>query len=146
MKISKSDLALLIETYLHEQEEESSKKSDGDDQEGIDWEEATFQLEIDGDKKDISFFEDEANQKVNYKVDGESLGNRTTANFATIGSLATLSDKIEVQKAGEALAKLDKNLKNKPLDRIQQLVQQKMKTEKFPLSLKDIRSAVQPRE
>ncbi len=172
MKISKRKLKILIESYLYEQEEddtaveeepaeddeatdepvedeEEMDTADGEEAEeepGIKWEDAGFQIEVDGTKKDISFYEDEQTGKVNYEVDGEDLRGRTTANFATIGSLASLSDEPEVQKAGEVLAKLDANLRNKGLASIKRTVRQKMKTERSPLSIKDIRKAVQARE
>ena len=174
MKISKSKLKKLIESYLYEQEEEEddtaiedepaedSEVEDeptGDEEEagtpeeeeteedsGVEWKDAGFQIDIDGTEKDISFFEDEQTGKVNYKVDGNELRGRTTANFATIGNLATLSDDPMVQKAGEVLSKLQVDLKNKDLSSIKRIVRQKMKTERSPVSIKDIRSAITPRE
>ena len=118
MKISRAKLKKLIESYLYEQEEEEmdgeeespegsdsetedepadtedEMDADGEEDEedtGVKWDEAGFQIEVDGTEKDISFYEDEQTGKVNYKVDGDKLSRRTTANFATIGNLATLS-------------------------------------------------------
>jgi hypothetical protein len=161
MKISKAKLKKLIESYLYEQEEddtavedEPAEEAEAEDEPaeeaeeapGVKWKDASFQIEVDGTKKDIAFYEDEQTGKINYTVDGEDLRNRTTANFATIGGLATLSDELDVQKAGEALAKLDANLKDKRIPSIKRIVRQKMKTERSPLSIKDIRKAIQARE
>jgi len=161
VKISKAKLKKLIESYLYEQEEddtaaedepaETKDEIDTDSEEpkediGVKWKEAGFQIEVDGTKKDISFYEDEQTGKINYLVDGEEIRDKTTTNFVTIGSLASLSDEPEVQKAGEVLAKLDVNLRNKDLTSIKKTVRQKMKTERSPLSIKDIRKAVQVRE
>jgi hypothetical protein len=172
MKISKAKLKKLIESYLYEQEEDDTAVEDepaedaaaedepaGDEEEmdtsdgeeteedsEIKWEDAGFQIEVDGTEKDISFYEDEQTGKVNYKVDGDELGGRTTANFATIGNLATLSDDPMVQKAGEMLSKIETGMKDKDLSSIKRIVKQKMKTERSPLSIKDIRKAIQARE
>ena len=173
MKISRAKLKKLIESYLYEQEEEEmdgeeespegsdsetedepadtedEMDADGEEDEedtGVKWDEAGFQIEVDGTEKDISFYEDEQTGKVNYKVDGDKLSRRTTANFATIGNLATLSDNPMVQKAGEVLSKLETGLKDKDLSSIKRIVRQKMKTERSPLSINDIRKAVQARE
>ena len=172
MKISKAKLKKLIESYLYEQEEDDTAVEDepaedaaaedetvGDEEEvdtsdseeaeedsEIKWEDAGFKIDIDGGKKDISFYEDEETGNVNYKVDNETLSNRTTANFATIGALASLSDDPDVQKAGEAMAQVDSNLKGKSLNSIRKLIKQRMETERSPLSIKDIRKAITPRE
>jgi len=172
VKISKSKLKKLIESYLYEQEEDNTAAEDepaedteskdepvGDEEETdtsdgeeaeedskIKWEDAGFQIDIDGGKKDITFYKDEENGNINYKVDGETLANRTTSNFATIGALASLSDEPEVKKAGESLAQVDLNLKDKPLSFIRKLVKQRMETERSPVSIKDIRKALNPRE
>lgn len=172
MKISKTKLKKIIESYLYEQEEndtavedepaedtEAEEEPAGDEEEmdtadgeeveeepAIKWEDAGFQIEVDGEKKDISFYKDEENGNINYRVDDEALSNRTTANFATIGALASLSDDPDVQKAGEALAQVDLNLKGSPLNSIRKLIKQRMKTERSPVSIKDIRKAITPRE
>jgi len=166
MKISKAKLKKLIESYLYEQEEdepaedteaedepaddeEEMDTSDGEETEEdseIKWEDAGFQIDVDGTEKDITFFEDEQTGKINYKVDGNELSGRTTANFATIGNLATLSDDPMVQKAGEMLSKIEAGMKDKDLSSIKRIVKQKMKTERSPVSIKDIRNVITPRE
>ena len=159
MRISKANLKLIIENYLIEQDDEQTQnveadnveadqeatddKADSSDDLDIDWDKSKFKVELDGEEYEVQPYLD-VDDEVKYKVDNEPRNNKTKLNFFTIGGLATLSDDPIVRKAGEALVKIDTNLKNKSIETIRQIIKQRMSTERQGFSIEDIRKAIKP--
>lgn len=158
MRISRRNLQSLIESYLREQEddvmpeegEEDAASSEGEESDTPEEAEdessnisdiKPFSIEIDGEKKEISFFKDDNSLK--YKIDGVVANNKTPQNFVTLASLGMLVDDQENLEDLAKIVDLDMTMKNYSTERKIQAIQQKMKTERPGMSVEDIRKAVQ---
>jgi hypothetical protein len=158
MRISRRNLQSLIENYLREQEDDTMPEEGEDDKASSEGEESDtpeeaenessnisdiqpFSIEIDGEKKEISFFKDDNSLK--YKIDGVVANNKTPQNFVTLASLGMLVDDQENLEDLAKIVDLDVTMKKYSTERKIQAIQQKMKTERPGMSVEDIRKAVQ---
>ena len=108
MRISKSRLKKLIESYLREQEEEASapeqEEQESDSKEETEAEEPSqdinvddldeIPIEIDGEKKIVKFFRD-TDDTLKYKVDGVTANGKSIQDFLTVAGLGMLVKNIK---------------------------------------------------
>ena len=156
MRISKSRLKKLIESYLREQEEEASapeqEEQESDSKEETEAEEPSqdinvddldeIPIEIDGEKKIVKFFRD-TDDTLKYKVDGVTANGKSIQDFLTVAGLGMLVKNIKGIEVLEKIMKIDTNLANKSVSTIKDIVKQKMNTERKGFTVEDIRKALE---
>lgn len=156
MRISKRKLKKLIESYLKEQEEEATPEEQEQEEqpENLDTEEEAekedidvnslddIPIEIDGEKKIVKFFRD-TDDTLKYKVDGVTANGKSVQDFLTVAGLGMLVKNIKGIDVLEKIMKIDRNLSNKSIDGIKDIVRQKMSTERKGFTVEDIRKALE---
>ena len=148
MRISRAKLNKLIETYLHEQEEDAevAEEEDAEPEEAPEEEFKPvkgIQIEIDGQIRNIDFILDNGSKELNYKVDGKTVPNKDMSSFVTLAALGIMQTK-DKNKLDNLLkiVKLNKEFSSASIERIKQMIKQKLDTERLGFGIKDIKKAL----
>lgn len=149
MRLTKRQLKLIFEQYLYEKEGEESKEETEKPKENDQKEKEkltdfkSFKVEVDDKTSEVKFFIDKQTNELQYKVDGQVLGNKSKESFMTLAALGMLqTDNKEQKEKLFNVVKLNKEFSNVSLNRAIELIKQKMNTERIGFRVEDIRKAL----
>lgn len=144
MKITKRELKSLIESIIFEEEENADTESEDeatdsgkDEFDNIE----PFVIEVDGEQKEVKFFKDDVGD-LQFSIDGETPGNKTVMDYVTLAAVGITSAKEDSVAGLKKIIDLDKTQVGKSIDQTIENMKKKMKTQRSPASVDDIRRAL----